>query len=40
MTGTTICVLADSLAMPINSFLKHFGGEYEELKKAALARQS
>lgn len=40
MTGTTICVLADSLAMPINSFLKHFGGEFEELKKAALARQS
>jgi NADH-quinone oxidoreductase subunit F len=38
MTGTTICVLADSLAMPIRSFLQHFGHEFEELRQKALAK--
>ncbi len=29
MTGTTICVLADSLAMPIASYIGKFRGEFE-----------
>ena len=31
MTGTTICFLADSMAMPIKSFFKHFRSEFEAL---------
>jgi NADH-quinone oxidoreductase subunit F len=30
MMGKTICVLSDALAMPIQSFLKRFRGEFEE----------
>ena len=29
MSGATICFLAESLVMPIRSFLQHFGGEFE-----------
>lgn len=29
MAGRTICLLADSIVMPINSFLKHFRPEFE-----------
>ncbi len=31
MTGTTICFLASSMAMPIQSFFKHFRHEFEAL---------
>ena len=31
MSGTTICFLADSMAMPIKSFFKHFRHEFEAL---------
>ena len=31
MSGTTICFLASSMAMPIQSFFKHFKHEFEEL---------
>ncbi len=30
MMGKTVCVLSDALAMPIQSFLKRFRGEFEE----------
>ncbi|MFO1518132.1 MAG: NADH-quinone oxidoreductase subunit NuoF [bacterium] len=30
MMGKTICVLSDALAMPIQSFMKRFRGEFEE----------
>jgi NADH-quinone oxidoreductase subunit F len=30
MCGTTICVLSDSIAMPVKSYLKHFRGEFEK----------
>jgi NADH-quinone oxidoreductase subunit F len=30
MTGTTICPLADACVMPVKSFLKKFGHEFEE----------
>jgi NADH-quinone oxidoreductase subunit F len=29
MMGNTICVLADAAAMPVQSFLKKFGAEFE-----------
>ena len=35
MTGTTICFLASSMAMPIQSFFKHFGHEFEALLPTA-----
>jgi NADH-quinone oxidoreductase subunit F len=28
--GKTICVLSDALAMPIQSFISRFRGEFEE----------
>ncbi len=31
LSGTTICLLADSLAMPIKSFFQHFREEFEAL---------
>ncbi|MCB9834292.1 MAG: NADH-quinone oxidoreductase subunit NuoF [Planctomycetes bacterium] len=34
MTGTTICFLASSMAMPIQSFFKHFRHEFEALLPA------
>ncbi len=34
MSGATICFLADSLVMPIRSFLTHFRAEFEALIKA------
>ncbi len=37
MQGTTICFLADSLAMPIESFLRHFGAEIAAAAGAAVA---
>ena len=30
MTGTTICPLSDAAAMPLESFLGKFRGEFEE----------
>ena len=33
MSGATICFLAESLVMPIRSFLEHFGDEFEALIK-------
>jgi NADH-quinone oxidoreductase subunit F len=30
MTGTALCVLADAMAMPIGSMIKHFRDEFEE----------
>ena len=29
MMGNTVCVLADAAAMPVQSFLKKFRGEFE-----------
>jgi|TARA_B110000196_G_C21153338_1_gene671309 NADH-quinone oxidoreductase subunit F len=31
MTGTTICVLSDSVAAPVQSSIEHFRGEYQKL---------
>ena len=33
MTGTTICLLADSCAMPIRAFVTNFRDEFEYLCK-------
>lgn len=37
MSGATICFLADSLVMPIRSFLTHFRHEFEALLKQEVA---
>jgi NADH-quinone oxidoreductase subunit F len=37
MSGATICFLADSLVMPIRSFLTHFREEFEALIKVEAA---
>ncbi len=39
MSGATICFLADSLAMPIQSFLKNFPEEFEAKVKKAVPRR-
>jgi NADH:ubiquinone oxidoreductase subunit F (NADH-binding) len=35
MSGATICFLAESLVMPIRSFLKHFRSEFEAFIRKA-----
>lgn len=34
MKGRTICVLADACAMPVESMLKKFRGEFEAIAKS------
>ncbi len=38
MMGTALCVLADAMAMPIGSMIKHFRPEFEEYIEAARER--
>jgi NADH-quinone oxidoreductase subunit F len=37
--GNCLCVLGDSMAMPVASMLKHFRAEFEEHMEAARARR-
>jgi NADH-quinone oxidoreductase subunit F len=37
--GNCLCVLGDSMAMPVSSMLKHFRAEFEEHMEAARERR-
>jgi NADH-quinone oxidoreductase subunit F len=37
--GNCLCVLGDSMAMPVGSMIKHFRGEFEEHIEEAASRQ-
>ena len=37
MTGTTICVLSDSVAAPVQSSIKYFREDYQKLIKEGAA---
>ena len=38
--GNCLCVLGDSMAMPVASMIKHFRDEFEEHMKQAARRQA